>query len=161
MNIWQQIAYGNPTGTYNLLLKYGYMPPTDAEGLSLALAHLVAANEDEEILEQVRELHPDREFFQTGKPHSRPGHDHGHNPNRNSHHNCCGVDGYNECAGCGGKCGGSNKQYSMEGPAPAPANIGYQRADIQGILNGNSIQMVAMISLVAITAMVIFSFKKT
>ncbi len=95
-----------------------------------SIDELMAIHPDKEAIEelirkQTPEMHSDYLKPHHGHHHGHHGHHHGyprefshlphHSPHHYSqisqHHNCCGgghhnADGFNNCAGCGGKCGG-------------------------------------------------------
>ncbi len=151
MNTWQIIAYGNLNGANELLQKHGYHTSGDPEKVAVNLASLVSSEQSQAILNEIREIHPDKDLFEPAAP------------KKDRHHSCCGShsangepdNGFSECAGCGGSCGGKKKERSL-----AADGSGNGGQNVQQIISQNQFNIMGLF-VIAITAMVIMSFKKT
>lgn len=132
---WQAIANGNTEGAMSLLEKYGYANAVEnEEDIATALAHLVSSTQSDEILDEIRRLHPDYDLLNSGYPRKKKK-----------------KEQFSECAG-GCSCGGKK---------PMPLNAeGPQNNSTQSLLSQQQTMMFGMLGIITIASLALVAFSK-
>lgn len=105
----------------NLVVEYGVTPAKDPKDLWLKLNY-VAKTFPKQVFPRLAEIHPDRDLILSVAGLNNSAED------KSGACGCSGADGYSNCAGCGGTCGGKKEYSNCAGNPDCNCDKGYSGA---------------------------------
>jgi hypothetical protein len=168
LTLAETIAHRNPEIANEMLILNGYPHSPDRDVLAKQLNHFLLTQR-EKALKELANVHPDKELISsmTGdeynnadgdgseempvkrRPNGRGSGRH-HNADGDEYSNCCGhhaADGYSNCSGCGGSCGGGSIRKFNGGSFNADGD----KAQTAALVNKEMLAIVGVIGLITVT----------